>query len=80
MSLRREIEKLEDLKDRAKKVKLKIDFVYIAWQSRDYFGVGPTNIKDFQKHVDNNSDDKCKVALLYTIEEVEAFILSREMI
>jgi len=80
MSFQDETKRFETLTSRAKKLKLKIEFVIDPMSHRDFFGIGPTNIKNFNTHCDKNEGDNCKVAVLDTLSEVEAFILSREMI
>lgn len=81
MGVAKEINRLEALKKRARKLRLKIEIVTINWEPgfKDYFGIGPTRIRNFYKYLERNDGNDCKVATFYSLEEVEAFILSREM-
>lgn len=82
MTIASDIQKFENLKVRAKKLGLKIEFVCIGtyYGSLDWFAIGSKGISNFQSHVDKHEDDGCKVATFKTIEEVAAFVLSREML
>ena len=74
--------RLEELRKRAKRLGLKIDFVSAApWVNRkdEYYGIGSSRIRDFNLHCDRYEGDNCKVACLNSLDEIEAFILSREM-
>ena len=67
----RTIIRFNGIQERARKTKCKVEVVS-GYQT--CYVVGPTSVRNFKSHLNNNEGDDCKVFEYLTLDEVEAHL------